>query len=683
MDGGTREATSSSRGGLEDWEAGVQEDFCLEIQEGSHRAGVPRPGRGGNGEAAVFSKKRQERESSPEEDEKQRGKDAQGRPKLPRPTTKDPCPRCSSEDTKFCYYNNYNIKQPRFYCKTCQRYWTAGGTLRNIAPGSGRRKSKSKAARGEAKNSSGLPDHLTPAPPSSVFGLTSHGATSLPYPALLAASDPTAALLSNGVGAYTTHPQLLGGSSGVSGFKLASMSGNWGGAGGLTPDLREQLQAQLNGAGGGSGISGIDARLLLNAGSGDDLPLSLAQLQALQQASDARQRGQPSRSPSASPPPLQAHQHQQQHSSPQAHGSQLSQQPSPPQPHGNGCGSASDDADGGIGLGLGGDTDVCVQGKRVRVKGEIKADGTLSSLGAGSGMGSLTMPPGMAALSSSQLAGLTLPPSMASLAAVMGPGGSASQLSTLHPLLLQPEGAAGGLLDAAGPAATQITRQQLQQVLQQQHQQVQAAQLQQMLQAQHQAAQQRGASLQQLNQLNQLNDLLQPAGMAAVPSLLGGMEAAGLDSLQRSALLQQAGLLGGVSWQGPVASNMGSGNMASALEALQVQPLQNGGGSGAATSTGMLQAQPAAPSSCGVAAAAGSAGADWLSLAAIMGAGGKGAPGGPTAAQLLQAGAGSATVMPPAYYTSLWTAHAAPASAGYAGYALQAAAAAAAYSSGR
>ena len=28
-----------------------------------------------------------------------------------------PCPRCSSEDTKFCYYNNYNIKQPRYFCK--------------------------------------------------------------------------------------------------------------------------------------------------------------------------------------------------------------------------------------------------------------------------------------------------------------------------------------------------------------------------------------------------------------------------------------------------------------------------------------------------------------------------------------------------------------------------------------
>ncbi|KAI3452850.1 hypothetical protein Pfo_009513 [Paulownia fortunei] len=56
--------------------------------------------------------------------------------------TKLPCPRCSSMDTKFCYYNNYNANQPRHLCKNCQRYWTAGGTMRNVPVGSGRRKNK-------------------------------------------------------------------------------------------------------------------------------------------------------------------------------------------------------------------------------------------------------------------------------------------------------------------------------------------------------------------------------------------------------------------------------------------------------------------------------------------------------------------------------------------------------------
>ncbi|KAL6561024.1 hypothetical protein OROGR_003814 [Orobanche gracilis] len=50
------------------------------------------------------------------------------------------CPRCNSGNTKFCYYNNYNISQPRYLCKTCKRYWTKGGNLRNVPVGGGTRK---------------------------------------------------------------------------------------------------------------------------------------------------------------------------------------------------------------------------------------------------------------------------------------------------------------------------------------------------------------------------------------------------------------------------------------------------------------------------------------------------------------------------------------------------------------
>ncbi|KAH1050767.1 hypothetical protein AAZX31_08G113300 [Glycine max] len=28
-----------------------------------------------------------------------------------------PCPRCKSMETKFCYFNNYNVNQPRHFCK--------------------------------------------------------------------------------------------------------------------------------------------------------------------------------------------------------------------------------------------------------------------------------------------------------------------------------------------------------------------------------------------------------------------------------------------------------------------------------------------------------------------------------------------------------------------------------------
>ncbi|XP_072989457.1 cyclic dof factor 1-like isoform X1 [Typha latifolia] len=57
-----------------------------------------------------------------------------------------PCPRCKSANTKFCYYNNYNISQPRHFCKNCQRYWTSGGSIRNVPVGAGRRKSKNSAS---------------------------------------------------------------------------------------------------------------------------------------------------------------------------------------------------------------------------------------------------------------------------------------------------------------------------------------------------------------------------------------------------------------------------------------------------------------------------------------------------------------------------------------------------------
>ncbi|XAR53940.1 hypothetical protein NMG60_11028884 [Bertholletia excelsa] len=52
------------------------------------------------------------------------------------------CPRCNSTNTKFCYYNNYSLTQPRYFCRTCRRYWTQGGSLRNVPVGGGSRKNK-------------------------------------------------------------------------------------------------------------------------------------------------------------------------------------------------------------------------------------------------------------------------------------------------------------------------------------------------------------------------------------------------------------------------------------------------------------------------------------------------------------------------------------------------------------
>ncbi|KAG6434246.1 hypothetical protein SASPL_105869 [Salvia splendens] len=63
------------------------------------------------------------------------------------------CPRCHSTNTKFCYYNNYSLTQPRYFCKTCRRYWTEGGTLRNVPVGGGSRKNKRSSSSSSSSSS--------------------------------------------------------------------------------------------------------------------------------------------------------------------------------------------------------------------------------------------------------------------------------------------------------------------------------------------------------------------------------------------------------------------------------------------------------------------------------------------------------------------------------------------------
>ncbi|CAN1150069.1 Dof zinc finger protein DOF1.5 [Linum perenne] len=78
--------------------------------------------------------------NSSEEDDEEEEDQEQSLDKKPEKII--PCPRCKSMETKFCYFNNYNVNQPRHFCKGCQRYWTAGGALRNVPVGAGRRKNK-------------------------------------------------------------------------------------------------------------------------------------------------------------------------------------------------------------------------------------------------------------------------------------------------------------------------------------------------------------------------------------------------------------------------------------------------------------------------------------------------------------------------------------------------------------
>ncbi|CAK9137225.1 unnamed protein product [Ilex paraguariensis] len=72
------------------------------------------------------------------------------------------CPRCDSTNTKFCYYNNYSLNQPRYFCKTCRRYWTEGGSLRNIPVGGGSRKNKRFASSSSSSTTSSVSSQKLP-----------------------------------------------------------------------------------------------------------------------------------------------------------------------------------------------------------------------------------------------------------------------------------------------------------------------------------------------------------------------------------------------------------------------------------------------------------------------------------------------------------------------------------------
>ncbi|KAF5728688.1 dof zinc finger protein DOF1.2-like [Tripterygium wilfordii] len=91
----------------------------------------------------------------------QTSKPLQGDQQQPPSPHPQQCPRCESLNTKFCYYNNYSLSQPRYFCKTCRRYWTQGGTLRNVPVGGGPRKGKRKTT-SSGENSSSQPNQPNP-----------------------------------------------------------------------------------------------------------------------------------------------------------------------------------------------------------------------------------------------------------------------------------------------------------------------------------------------------------------------------------------------------------------------------------------------------------------------------------------------------------------------------------------
>ncbi|XP_064975247.1 dof zinc finger protein DOF3.6-like isoform X1 [Musa acuminata AAA Group] len=109
--------------------------------------------------------------------------------KVPQPEPGQKCPRCDSTNTKFCYFNNYSLSQPRHFCKTCRRYWTRGGALRNVPVGGGcRRNRRTKSTAGSSSKFSttatqtGASSSSSPATSSGLGGATT---SHVPFPSHL------------------------------------------------------------------------------------------------------------------------------------------------------------------------------------------------------------------------------------------------------------------------------------------------------------------------------------------------------------------------------------------------------------------------------------------------------------------------------------------------------------------
>ncbi|KAL6998325.1 hypothetical protein U1Q18_008449 [Sarracenia purpurea var. burkii] len=89
------------------------------------------------------------------------------------------CPRCDSPNTKFCYFNNYSLTQPRHFCKTCRRYWTRGGALRNVPVGGGCRRNKKSKAGSSSKSPAPGSDRQTSSGSSGAVSSNSAGTASI------------------------------------------------------------------------------------------------------------------------------------------------------------------------------------------------------------------------------------------------------------------------------------------------------------------------------------------------------------------------------------------------------------------------------------------------------------------------------------------------------------------------
>ncbi|CAH9109139.1 unnamed protein product [Cuscuta epithymum] len=180
--------------------------------------------------------------------------------RIPIPENGLKCPRCDSTSTKFCYFNNYNLMQPRHFCKACRRYWTRGGAMRNVPVGGNCRGSKrskgggSRSGRGTAipEKESDVVDTTGGGNPSSAGGACPTGSGSVGIPGNI--SQPP------------TYELPL-----VNAFHQAGLSyyvDNIGGGGGLSVGSRFQTPQLVSPIGNG-GFGNVNSNSFIFTGDGE------------------------------------------------------------------------------------------------------------------------------------------------------------------------------------------------------------------------------------------------------------------------------------------------------------------------------------------------------------------------------------------------------------------------------
>ncbi|CAK8536106.1 unnamed protein product [Lathyrus sativus] len=164
--------------------------------------------------------------------------------KLPQQETALKCPRCDSTNTKFCYYNNYNLSQPRHFCKTCRRYWTRGGALRNVPVGGGCRRSKK-----TKKSNTTITSTTTP----SKSPISNSNEKDYSTSAIHSSSTPFGEFLNPSNKTYMNMTSLQNlsrygvGNVGNMGFQIGDYSGGGEGGGGLDQWRFQQFPFMNNG----------------------------------------------------------------------------------------------------------------------------------------------------------------------------------------------------------------------------------------------------------------------------------------------------------------------------------------------------------------------------------------------------------------------------------------------------